>query len=104
VVLRDRARELLALVESGREEWTHEATSSLSEAQERLEEAQGGVRQREAEVLRHRHLLAFLEDPEGYRPTRVNKKPRKAKPQPRPEISVIGGRAPRESDESAGVA
>jgi hypothetical protein len=89
VVVEDRARELLALVERGRGEWANEAQASMGAAEERLEEAHAEVKRAEAEVLRHKRVLAFLEDPENYRPNRVAKKPEQRAPSPVPTISVI---------------
>ena len=94
VVLKDRGHELLALVENGREGWTVEALASLTSAEEALEEARAAVEHQEAEVLRHRQVVAFLENPAEYRPNRVGKKPNKPAAEPPPTFSVIGGRPP----------
>lgn len=89
VVLKGRASELIDLVEHGREEWTNEALASLAAADAVVEEARAAVARSEAEVLRHRQLLAFLEDPENYRPSKVGKKAAKAPASPQPTFSVI---------------
>src|SRR4051794_21599589 len=90
VVLRDRANELLVLVERGRDGWTTETQDSLDVAEDRLAEALAAVERAEAEVLRHKQVLAFLDGPENYRPNRVAKKPKKPAPSPGPTIAVIG--------------
>jgi hypothetical protein len=104
VVLRDRANELMALIERGRDEWANEAGASLSATEEQLEEARAAVERTEAEVLRHRQILAFLENPEEYRPNKVAKKPKQPAPSPGPTISVIGAPPASLPDQGADVA
>jgi chromosome segregation ATPase len=98
VVLGDRANELLALVVKERDGCLAEANTSLSVAEEGLEEARAAVQGAEAEVLRHKQILAFLEDPEGYRPNKVAKKPKKPAPASGPTIAVIGAPPDRGAD------
>lgn len=103
VALQGLGPELLSVIEEGRSAWLPQVQDGLSGATERLEEARQAMRRAEAELSRHRELIAWLEDPQDYRPGQASKERQKA-PQAKPPVfSVIGGRPSSEatSDGSA---
>lgn len=102
VALQGLGPELLSVIEEGRAAWLSEVQEGLSEATERLEEARQAMKRAEAEQARHRELIAWLEDPQDYRPGQASKE-RSEKPKAKPPtFSVIGGRSsPSTSDGSA---
>lgn len=109
VALQDLGPEVLSVIEEGRADWLPEVREGLSEATERLEEARRAMQRAEVEQARHRELIAWLEDPEGYKPGKASKvrgvtQAPKARP---PAFSVMGGRPssagaspPAKSDEN----
>lgn len=108
VALQGLGPELLSTIEQGRGEWLPQVQDGLSEATERLEEARQAMRRAEAEVARHKELIAWLEDPENYKPGKASKErkqaPGPAKQQP-PTFTVIPlGRANATAAGGAGAA
>lgn len=94
VALSNLESELLDTIEAGRGEWLPQVKDGLGGAERALEEARQAVAAAEAERARHLELIAWLTDPQDYRPGKASKA-RAARPTaPSPAFSVInmGGR------------